>query len=45
VFLAVQVAKEFNISLVGFLRRSHFNIYHGEEHILGYEAAVKEGGA
>jgi FdhD protein len=43
--LAVQVAKEFNISLVGFLRRSHFNIYHGEEHILGYEAAVKEGGA
>jgi FdhD protein len=43
--LAVQVAKEFNISLVGFLRRSHFNIYHGEEHILGYEAAVKEGEA
>ena len=34
--LAVQVAKEFNISLVGFLRPNHFNIYHGEEHIFGY---------
>jgi FdhD protein len=43
--LAVQVAKEFNISLVGFLRPSHFNIYHGEEHILGYEPAIKEGEA
>jgi FdhD protein len=43
--LAVQVAKEFNISLVGFLRPSHFNIYHGEEHILGYGPAIKEGEA
>jgi FdhD protein len=43
--LAVQVAKDFNIVLVGFLRPSHFNIYHGEEHILGYEAAIKEGEA
>ena len=40
--LAVQVAKEFNISLVGFLRPNHFNIYHGEEHILGYMPAVSE---
>jgi FdhD protein len=40
--LAVQVAKEFNISLVGFLRPNHFNIYHGEEHILGYMSAVSE---
>ena len=37
--LAVQVAKEFNIWLVGFLRPNHFNIYHGEEHILGYMPA------
>lgn len=43
--LAVQVAKEFNISLVGFLRPGHFNIYHGEKHILGYEPAIKEGEA
>jgi FdhD protein len=40
--LAVQVAKEFNIPLVGFLRPNHFNIYHGEEHILGYMPAVSE---
>jgi FdhD protein len=32
--LAVQVAKEFDIILVGFLRRQHFNIYHGAEHIV-----------
>jgi FdhD protein len=34
--LAVQVAKEFDITLVGFLRRGHFNIYHGKERITGY---------
>jgi FdhD protein len=34
--LAVQVAREFDIILVGFLREDHFNIYHGAEHILGY---------
>jgi FdhD protein len=34
--LAVQVAKEFNITLVGFLREDHFNIYHGSERIDGY---------
>ena len=33
--LAVQVAKEFDIILVGFLREDHFNIYHGSEHIVG----------
>jgi FdhD protein len=33
--LAVQVAKDFDIALVGFLREGHFNIYHGAEHILG----------
>jgi FdhD protein len=43
--LAVQVAKEFNITLVGFLRENHFNIYHGSERIAGYTSAsmgVKE---
>jgi FdhD protein len=34
--LAVQVAKEFDITLVGFLREDHFNIYHGHERIDGY---------
>jgi FdhD protein len=34
--LAVQVAKEFDITLVGFLRVGHFNIYHGNERIDGY---------
>ncbi|MBB5345489.1 formate dehydrogenase accessory sulfurtransferase FdhD [Tunturibacter empetritectus] len=34
--LAVQVAKDFDIALVGFLREGHFNIYHGAEHILGH---------
>ena len=31
--LAVKVAKEFDIALVGFLRQNRFNIYHGVEHI------------
>jgi FdhD protein len=31
--LAVQLAKEFNVSLVGFLRGDTFNIYAGEERI------------
>jgi FdhD protein len=34
--LAVQVAKDFDITLVGFLRQGHFNIYHGAKHILGH---------
>jgi FdhD protein len=33
--LAVKVAKEFDITLVGFLRESQFNIYHGSERIDG----------
>jgi FdhD protein len=33
--LAVQVAKEFDIALVGFLRDGRFNVYHGLEHVSG----------
>jgi FdhD protein len=38
--LAVDVAKEFDITLVGFLRDDHFNIYHGSERIDGYTSAA-----
>jgi FdhD protein len=38
--LAVQVAREFDISLVGFLREGHFNIYHGSDRIDGYTSAA-----
>jgi len=38
--LAVHVAKEFDITLVGFLREGHFNIYHGSERIDGYISAA-----
>jgi len=34
--LAVQVAMEFDITLVGFLRDDHFNLYHGRDRIGGY---------
>jgi FdhD protein len=37
--LAVQVAEEFDITLVGFLREDHFNIYHGSERISGCTSA------
>lgn len=33
--LAVEVAREFDIVLVGFLRDDHFNVYHGSEHVTG----------
>jgi FdhD protein len=38
--LAVQVAKEFDITLVGFLREGHFNIYHGSERVDGYTSTA-----
>jgi FdhD protein len=38
--LAVQVAKEFDITLVGFLRGDRFNVYHGSERILGNSELV-----
>jgi FdhD protein len=34
--LALQVAKEFDVTLVGFLREDHFNVYHGAERLSGY---------
>jgi FdhD protein len=33
--LAVQVAREFDIALIGFLRSDRFNAYHGVEHLSG----------
>jgi FdhD protein len=42
--LAVQVAKEFDITLLGFLRGNHFNIYHGSERIDGYSLMAGGGG-
>jgi FdhD protein len=38
--LAVKVAKEFDITLVGFLREGHFNIYHGSKRIDGRTSAT-----
>jgi FdhD protein len=38
--LAVQVAKEFDITLVGFLRDGRFNIYHGGANIKGYSSTA-----
>ena len=31
--LAVQVARDFDITLVGFLRDDHFNIYNGADRL------------
>ena len=42
--LAVRVAKEFDITLVGFLRENHFNIYHGGQNIDGYTSAATGAG-
>jgi FdhD protein len=38
--LAVQVARQFDIALVGFLRQDHCNIYHGADHIQGLQRGV-----
>jgi FdhD protein len=33
--LAVQVSREFDITLVGFLRENHFNVYNGAARVIG----------
>lgn len=40
--LAVQVAREFDIILVGFLRDDHFNVYHGSDHIRRLRSKAEE---
>ena len=39
--LAVQVAREFDITLVGFLKSDRFNIYHGAERICGNSGSAR----
>jgi FdhD protein len=41
--LAVRVAREFDITLVGFLRDHHFNVYHGTEHVTGRRPGNEQG--
>jgi FdhD protein len=41
--LAVRVAKEFDITLVGFLRDHHFNVYHGVRHVSGCRPRNEQG--
>jgi FdhD protein len=41
--LALRVAKEFDITLVGFLRDHHFNVYHGAEHVSGCRPVNEQG--
>jgi FdhD protein len=40
--LAVQVARDFDIVLIGFLRENHFNVYQGAEHLTGYTSNNRE---
>jgi FdhD protein len=41
--LALRVAKEFDITLVGFLRDHHFNVYHGASHVSGRKPVIEQG--
>jgi FdhD protein len=40
--LALQVARDFDVTLVGFLREDHFNVYHGAERLSGYSREAIE---
>lgn len=39
--LAVHVARQFDIALVGFLRDHHFNVYHGLDHVSGLDCDAR----
>ncbi len=41
--LALRVAREFDITLVGFLRDHHFNVYHGAERVSGCTPVSEKG--
>jgi len=41
--LAVRVAKDFDITLVGFLRDHHFNVYHGAQRVSGCKQRNEQG--
>jgi FdhD protein len=41
--LALRVAKDFDITLVGFLRDYHFNVYHGAERVSGCRQVNQQG--
>lgn len=38
--LAVQLAKDFDITLIGFLREDHFNVYHGHHRLTAADACA-----
>lgn len=40
--LAVALAKEFGITLIGFLREDHFNVYHGARHLKNGSSIVSD---
>jgi FdhD protein len=40
--LALQLARELDVTLVGFLREDHFNVYHGAERLSGYSREAIE---
>jgi FdhD protein len=41
--LALRVAKDFDITLVGFLRDHYFNVYHGAERVSGCRQVNQQG--
>jgi len=41
--LALRVAKDFDITLVGFLRDHYFNVYHGAERVSGCRQVSQQG--